>query len=135
MAFGALLLDGTPVRLSGQDSRRGTFRQRHAVVYDAKSGAAYTPLNNIRPGRQAEFTVYDSMLSEFAVLGFEFGYSLDDPETLEVILAQPSRLTEGVPPVLIDEWQRYPPSWDMVRRAVDADARPGRFLLCSCPLP
>ena len=78
LAFGSLLLEGTPVRLSGQDSRRGTFSQRHSVVYDGRTNAPFTPLNDIRPGRQAEFSVYDSMLSEFAVLGFEFGYSLDD---------------------------------------------------------
>jgi 2-oxoglutarate dehydrogenase E1 component len=113
LAFGTLLLDGTPVRLSGQDSRRGTFSQRHSVVYDAKSNAAYTPLNNIRPGRQSEYTVYDSMLSEFAVLGFEFGYSLDDPETLALWEAQFGDFANGAQ-VIIDQflvcseskWQR-----------------------------
>jgi 2-oxoglutarate dehydrogenase E1 component len=113
LAFGTLLVDGTAVRLSGQDSRRGTFSQRHAVVYDAKTNAAYTPLNNIRPGRQAEFSVYDSMLSEFAVLGFEFGYSLDDPETLVLWEAQFGDFANGAQ-VIIDQflvcseskWQR-----------------------------
>jgi 2-oxoglutarate dehydrogenase E1 component len=113
LAFGTLLLDGTAVRLSGQDTRRGTFSQRHAVVYDAKTGAEYTPLNNVRPGRQAEFRVYDSMLSEFAVLGFEFGYSLDDPETLVLWEAQFGDFANGAQ-VIIDQvlvcseskWQR-----------------------------
>jgi 2-oxoglutarate dehydrogenase E1 component len=113
LAFGTLLLDGTPVRLSGQDSRRGTFSQRHAVVHDAKTGAAYTPLNFVRPGRQAEFTAYDSMLSEFAVLGFEFGYSLDDPDTLALWEAQFGDFANGAQ-VVIDQflvcseskWQR-----------------------------
>jgi 2-oxoglutarate dehydrogenase E1 component len=113
LAFGTLLLDGTPVRLSGQDSRRGTFSQRHAVVHDAKTGTAYTPLNFVRPGRQAEFTAYDSMLSEFAVLGFEFGYSLDDPATLVLWEAQFGDFANGAQ-VVIDQflvcseskWQR-----------------------------
>lgn len=60
---------------------------------------------------------------------------LDDPETMAVILAQPSRLTAGAAPLLIDEWQRYPPSWDLVRRAVDADGRPGRFILTGSATP
>src|SRR5204862_5669146 len=87
LAFGSLLVEGTPVRLSGQDSRRGTFSQRHSVVYDARTNAPYVPLNHIRPG-QALLQSYDSMLSEFAVLGFEFGYALDDPKTLVLWEAQ-----------------------------------------------
>src|SRR5262249_5806225 len=74
LALGALLLEGTPVRLSGQDSRRGTFSQRHAVLYDAKTGERFLPLNSLGPG-QAPYQVYDSPLAETAVLGFEFGYS------------------------------------------------------------
>jgi 2-oxoglutarate dehydrogenase E1 component len=113
LAFGSLLLEGTPVRLSGQDSRRGTFSQRHSVVYDARTNAAFTPLNDIRPGRQAEFSVYDSMLSEFAVLGFEFGYSLDDPTSLVLWEAQFGDFANGGQ-VIIDQfiacseskWQR-----------------------------
>src|SRR5205807_306341 len=81
LAFGSLLLEGTPVRLSGQDSRRGTFSQRHAVWYDYRSGQAYAPLAHLDP-KQAKFAVYDSLLSESAVLGFEYGYSLDTPEAL-----------------------------------------------------
>lgn len=113
LAFGTLLVEGTPVRLSGQDSRRGTFSQRHSVVYDARTNAPYTPLNNIRPGKQADFSVYDSMLSEFAVLGFEFGYSLEDPRTLAIWEAQFGDFANGGQ-VIIDQfmvcseskWQR-----------------------------
>ena len=75
LAFGSLLLEGKPVRLSGQDSRRGTFSQRHAVLVDQTDGSEYTPLQHLAPG-QAPFLVYDSLLSEYAVLGFEYGYSV-----------------------------------------------------------
>ena len=71
--------EDTPVRLSGQDSRRGTFSQRHAVLVDQRTGERYTPLNHLAPG-QPEFCVYDSLLSEAAVLGFDYGYSLDEPQ-------------------------------------------------------
>jgi 2-oxoglutarate dehydrogenase E1 component len=81
LAFGSLVLEGTPVRLSGQDSRRGTFTHRHAVVIDYNTGAEHYPLKELSPD-QAAFEVYDSSLSELAVMGFEFGYSLDDPESL-----------------------------------------------------
>ncbi|MFT3899601.1 MAG: multifunctional oxoglutarate decarboxylase/oxoglutarate dehydrogenase thiamine pyrophosphate-binding subunit/dihydrolipoyllysine-residue succinyltransferase subunit [Gordonia sp. (in: high G+C Gram-positive bacteria)] len=85
LAFGSLVLEGRTVRLSGQDSRRGTFTQRHSVLIDRKNGSEYTPLNHI-PGEDAEhpgrFMVYDSPLSEFAVVGFEYGYSVGDPDAL-----------------------------------------------------
>src|SRR6185503_5554423 len=87
LAFGSLLLEGTPVRLSGQDSRRGTFSQRHSVLYDARTGERYLPLNALA-ANQAPFSAYDSLLSEAAVLGFEFGYSLDDPNKLVIWEAQ-----------------------------------------------
>ncbi len=87
LAFGTLLLEGTPVRLSGQDSRRGTFSQRHAVLYDQETGEEYIPLNHIREG-QAELLIYDSLLSEYAVCGFEYGYSVASPETLVLWEAQ-----------------------------------------------
>src|SRR5205823_15013743 len=87
LAFGALLLEGTPVRLSGQDSARGTFSTRHAILYDAKSGAPYVPLMHLGgPSRtgtnQARICIYNSLLSEAAVLGFDYGYSLDYPNML-----------------------------------------------------
>ena len=75
LAFGSLLVEGKPVRLSGQDSRRGTFSQRHAVLVDQTTGAEVTPLQHLATG-QAPFLVYDSLLSEYAVLGFEYGYSV-----------------------------------------------------------
>jgi 2-oxoglutarate dehydrogenase E1 component len=87
MAFGSLVLEGTPVRLSGQDSARGTFTQRHAAFYDYDDGHEYCPLRQIAPD-QAHFDVYDSLLSEEAVLGFEFGYSIGDPLTLTLWEAQ-----------------------------------------------
>ena len=81
LAFGTLLDEGFPVRLSGQDSLRGTFSQRHSAIVDQTTEEVYTPLNNIRPG-QAWFEGIDSALSEEAVLGFEYGFSLTDPNTL-----------------------------------------------------
>ncbi len=87
LAFGTLLDEGFPVRLSGQDSNRGTFSQRHADVVDQVTEERYTPLNNIRPG-QAHFEGIDSALSEEAVLGFEYGYSLADPNSLVMWEAQ-----------------------------------------------
>jgi 2-oxoglutarate dehydrogenase E1 component len=112
LAFGSLLLDGVPVRLSGQDSRRGTFSQRHAVLYDSRTGEPYYPLNALGP-KQAPFAAYDSLLSEAAVLGFEFGYSLDAPGALVLWEAQFGDFANGAQ-VIIDQfivcseskWQR-----------------------------
>ncbi|MDD5674787.1 MAG: thiamine pyrophosphate-dependent enzyme, partial [Chitinivibrionales bacterium] len=89
LAFGTLLCEGTVVRLSGQDSERGTFAQRHLTWWDVASPtpAPYTPLNALRPD-QAPFRLYDSPLSEFSVLGFEYGYSLVDPDVLTIWEAQ-----------------------------------------------
>jgi 2-oxoglutarate dehydrogenase E1 component len=81
LAFGSLLLEGTPVRLSGQDSSRGTFSTRHSVLYDAKTGEPYVPLKHLAES-QAPICVYNSLLSEAAVLGFDYGYSLDYPDML-----------------------------------------------------
>src|SRR5271165_3484786 len=87
LAFGSLLDDGFPVRLSGQDSERGTFSQRHSVLIDQQTEARYIPLNHIRDG-QARYEVINSMLSEEAVLGFEYGYSLAEPNALTMWEAQ-----------------------------------------------
>src|SRR6202021_678631 len=87
LAFGSLLDDGFPVRLSGQDSERGTFSQRHSVLIDQETEARYVPLNHIRDG-QARYEVINSMLSEEAVLGFEYGYSLAEPNALVLWEAQ-----------------------------------------------
>jgi 2-oxoglutarate dehydrogenase E1 component len=112
LSFGSLLLEGVPVRLSGQDSRRGTFSQRHSVLYDHRTGEAFSPLNALAPD-QAPYTAYDSLLSEAAVLGFEFGYSLDAPGTLVLWEAQFGDFANGAQ-VIIDQflasseskWQR-----------------------------
>jgi 2-oxoglutarate dehydrogenase E1 component len=87
LAFGSLLTEGYPVRLSGQDSTRGTFSQRHSALIDQETEERYYPLNHIRPG-QAPYEVIDSMLSEYAVLGFEYGYSLAEPNALTLWEAQ-----------------------------------------------
>jgi 2-oxoglutarate dehydrogenase E1 component len=87
LAFASLLAEGTPIRLSGQDCRRGTFSQRHAVLIDSKTGDQYTPLDHIAEG-QAVFEVYDSPLSEAGVLGFDYGISLADPHSLVMWEAQ-----------------------------------------------
>jgi 2-oxoglutarate dehydrogenase E1 component len=112
LAVGSLLHEGTPVRLSGQDSMRGTFTQRHAVWCDATTGEEYIPLNHVRPD-QPRFCVYNSSLTEAAVLGFEYGYSLDAPEMLILWEAQFGDFANGAQ-VIIDQfivssaakWQR-----------------------------
>ncbi|HWL69216.1 MAG TPA: 2-oxoglutarate dehydrogenase E1 component [Geminicoccus sp.] len=87
LAFASLLVEGFPVRLSGQDVGRGTFSQRHAAIYDQTSEERYVPLDNLQPD-QARFEVVDSFLSEEGVLGFEYGYSLSDPNCLTLWEAQ-----------------------------------------------
>ncbi len=87
LAFGSLLTEGYPVRLAGQDSTRGTFSQRHSGIVNQNTEERYFPLNNIRKG-QAHYEVIDSMLSEYAVLGFEYGYSLAEPNALVLWEAQ-----------------------------------------------
>src|SRR5439155_16764052 len=81
LAFGSLLQDGIPVRLTGQDTERGTFSHRHLVLHDAETGEVYTPMQNL-PEATASFEVYNSPLSEFACVGFEYGYSVSAPEAL-----------------------------------------------------
>jgi 2-oxoglutarate dehydrogenase E1 component len=102
LAIGSLLLEGVPVRLSGQDSRRGTFGQRHAVLTDRATGLQHTPLNSLGAGA-APFTPYDSLLSELAVLGFEYGYSLARPEALVLWEAQFGDFANGAQTV-VDEY-------------------------------
>ncbi len=98
LAFASLLTEGTPVRLGGQDSSRGTFSQRHSVVFDMNTEERYVPLNHLSPG-QAPFMVYDSMLSEEAVLAFEYGYSLTTPNTLTIWEAQFGDFANNAQPV------------------------------------
>jgi 2-oxoglutarate dehydrogenase E1 component len=112
LAFGSLLLEGIPVRLSGQDSRRGTFSTRHSFIYDAKTGRPHMSLLHLAPD-QARICVYNSLLSEAAVLGFDYGYSLDYPKMLCLWEAQFGDFANGAQ-VIIDQfiipaeskWQR-----------------------------
>ncbi|PWU11983.1 MAG: 2-oxoglutarate dehydrogenase E1 component [Verrucomicrobia bacterium] len=112
LAFGSLLLEKVPVRLSGQDSRRGTFSHRHSVLYDEINRERYIPLDNLGP-EQAKFCVYNSPLSEYAVLGFDYGYSLDFPSMLCLWEAQFGDFFNGAQ-IMVDQfiasaeakWQR-----------------------------
>jgi 2-oxoglutarate decarboxylase len=87
LAFGSLLLEGTPIRLTGQDTERGTFSQRHLVFHDATNGRRYAPIQHLA-GAKAPFELHDSPLSELACLGFEYGYAVEAPETLVLWEAQ-----------------------------------------------
>ncbi|WP_205705268.1 multifunctional oxoglutarate decarboxylase/oxoglutarate dehydrogenase thiamine pyrophosphate-binding subunit/dihydrolipoyllysine-residue succinyltransferase subunit, partial [Kineococcus indalonis] len=105
LAFGSLLMEGTPVRLAGQDSRRGTFVSRHAVLTDRVTGEEWTPLLYLgREGaEQAKFWIYDSLLSEYAAMGFEYGYSVERPDALVLWEAQFGDFFNGAQTV-IDEF-------------------------------
>jgi 2-oxoglutarate dehydrogenase E1 component len=102
LAFGGLLLEGNRVRLSGEDCQRGTFSQRHAVLIDQTNQHEYVPLNNIT-GNQAKIEIYNSLLSEAGVLGFEYGYTLADPKTLVLWEAQFGDFANGAQ-VIIDQF-------------------------------
>ncbi|MGV9713453.1 multifunctional oxoglutarate decarboxylase/oxoglutarate dehydrogenase thiamine pyrophosphate-binding subunit/dihydrolipoyllysine-residue succinyltransferase subunit [Gordonia sp. NPDC003424] len=107
LAFGSLVMEGRTVRLSGQDSRRGTFTQRHSVLIDRESGSEYTPLNHLQPATGEDnggrFMVYDSPLSEYAVVGFEYGYSVGNPDALVLWEGQFGDFINGAQSV-IDEF-------------------------------
>ncbi len=102
MAYGSILLEGKDVRMSGQDVKRGTFSHRHAILMDAETNEEYNRLNHIKD-EQGEFRIYNSLLSEFAVLGFEFGYSMATPETLVLWEAQFGDFANGAQ-VMIDQF-------------------------------
>ena len=102
LAFGSLLMDGIPVRLAGQDSRRGTFVQRHSVLIDSVNGNEWTPLQNLSD-EQARFWVYDSLLSEYAAVGFEYGYSVERQDALVAWEAQFGDFAQGAQ-TIIDEF-------------------------------
>lgn len=102
LAFGSLLVEGTPVRLAGQDTRRGTFSQRHSVLVDYETGAEWMPLKNLGAD-QAKCWIYDSLLSEYAALGFEYGYSVASPEALVVWEAQFGDFVNGAT-TIVDEY-------------------------------
>ncbi len=102
LAFGSLVLEGTPVRLSGEDVSRGTFTQRHLEFSDYETGEVYTPLKHLDP-HQAKFEVVDSLLSEYAAMGYEFGYSVADPLTLVMWEAQFGDFVNGAQ-IIIDQF-------------------------------
>jgi 2-oxoglutarate dehydrogenase E1 component len=102
MAFASLLKHGVPIRFTGQDSRRGTFNQRHSVLIDVEDGHEYMPLQNVAPD-QAWIEIYDSLLSEAAVLGFEYGFSRDYPDSLVLWEAQFGDFANGAQ-IIIDQF-------------------------------
>jgi 2-oxoglutarate dehydrogenase E1 component len=117
LAFGSLLLEGTDLRLTGQDSRRGTFSQRHAVLFDQNDGSEWAPLAHLGP-EQGKFWVYDSLLSEYAALGFEYGYSVIQTEALVMWEAQFGDFVNGAQ-IIIDQFLTSgEDKWDQLSRLV-----------------
>ena len=102
LALGSLLAEGTPVRMAGQDTRRGTFTQRHAVLHDRATGNEWSPLAGLTQD-QAKFSVYDSLLSEYAALAFEYGYSAERDDALVLWEAQFGDFVNGAQ-IVIDEF-------------------------------
>jgi 2-oxoglutarate decarboxylase len=102
LAIGSLLVEGTPVRMAGQDTRRGTFTQRHAVLHDRINGQEWLPLSNLAED-QAKFWIYDSLLSEYAAMGFEYGYSVERSDALVLWEAQFGDFANGAQ-IIIDEF-------------------------------
>ncbi|HKI86721.1 MAG TPA: 2-oxoglutarate dehydrogenase E1 component [Thermoanaerobaculia bacterium] len=113
LAFGSLLIGQTPIRMSGQDSRRGTFNQRHAVWIDTEDASEYTPFTHLG-NEQARFEIHDSMLSEAAVMGFEYGYSRDYPEALVIWEAQFGDFANGAQVILDQFVSAAEDKWDLL---------------------
>ncbi|MGW1604593.1 multifunctional oxoglutarate decarboxylase/oxoglutarate dehydrogenase thiamine pyrophosphate-binding subunit/dihydrolipoyllysine-residue succinyltransferase subunit [Streptomyces eurythermus] len=144
LAIGSLLLEGTPVRLAGQDSQRGTFGQRHAVLIDRETGEEYTPLQYLAED-QARLNVYNSLLSEYAAMGFEYGYSLARPDALVMWEAQFGDFVNGAQTVVDEFISSAEQKWAQTSGVVlllphgyegqgpdHSSARPERFLqLCA----
>ncbi|MDN3254971.1 2-oxoglutarate dehydrogenase E1 component [Streptomyces sp. DSM 42143] len=144
LAVGSLLLEGVPVRLSGQDSQRGTFGQRHAVVIDRETGDEFTPLLYLSED-QARYNVYNSLLSEYAVMGFEYGYSLARPDALVMWEAQFGDFVNGAQTVVDEFISSAEQKWNQTSGVTlllphgyegqgpdHSSARPERFLqLCA----
>ncbi|KIE27301.1 alpha-ketoglutarate decarboxylase [Streptomyces sp. MUSC 125] len=144
LAVGSLLLEGTPVRLAGQDSQRGTFGQRHAVLIDRETGEEYTPLQYLSDD-QARLNVYNSLLSEYAAMGFEYGYSLARPDALVMWEAQFGDFVNGAQTVVDEFVTSAEQKWGQTSGVVlllphgyegqgpdHSSARPERFLqLCA----
>ncbi len=140
LAFGSLLWDGTPVRLTGQDCRRGTFNQRHAVLVDQQNESEHVPLSHLHEG-QAWFEVHDSPLSEASVMGFEYGFSRDYPEALVIWEAQFGDFANGAQSITDQFVSASEDKWDLISGLVmllphgyegqgpeHSSARPERFL-------
>ncbi|HZF92605.1 multifunctional oxoglutarate decarboxylase/oxoglutarate dehydrogenase thiamine pyrophosphate-binding subunit/dihydrolipoyllysine-residue succinyltransferase subunit [Streptomyces sp.] len=144
LAIGSLLLEGVPVRLAGQDSQRGTFGQRHAVIIDRETGEEYTPLQYLAED-QARLNVYNSLLSEYAAMGFEYGYSLARPDALVMWEAQFGDFVNGAQTVVDEFISSAEQKWNQTSGVVlllphgyegqgpdHSSARPERFLqLCA----
>ncbi|WP_407669368.1 multifunctional oxoglutarate decarboxylase/oxoglutarate dehydrogenase thiamine pyrophosphate-binding subunit/dihydrolipoyllysine-residue succinyltransferase subunit [Ornithinimicrobium avium] len=111
LALGSLVVEGTPVRLSGQDSRRGTFVQRHAVLTDHKTAATWTPLHHLSQD-QARFEVFDSLLSEYAAMGFEYGYSVERTDALVLWEAQFGDFANGAQTIIDEFVSSSEQKWD-----------------------
>jgi len=143
LAYGSLLSQGTPVRMSGQDVKRGTFSHRHAYFFDANTNEPYCGLDNIEKG-QLKFNIYNSLLSEFGVLGFEYGYAMATPSALVIWEAQFGDFANGAQ-VMIDQficsaeskWQRMNGLVMLLPHGYEgqgpehSNARPERFLQLS----
>ncbi|HET8896626.1 MAG TPA: multifunctional oxoglutarate decarboxylase/oxoglutarate dehydrogenase thiamine pyrophosphate-binding subunit/dihydrolipoyllysine-residue succinyltransferase subunit, partial [Protaetiibacter sp.] len=117
LAFGSLLLEGTSLRIAGQDTRRGTFSQRHSVLSDYETGGEWAPLAHLAPD-QAKYWIYDSLLSEYAALGFEYGYSVANPDALVVWEAQFGDFANGASTIIDQYLVSAEDKWGQTSRLV-----------------